>query len=142
MNVRWAQGCRRCFRCLGDIRGGCSQYRASSGLRAPSTSPLVSASFDVHIVTWVICFPGGPGSSQKALCRPQCWALSRRATQFRSVGVQGVQVRVRLGQVLSGPEALRAAPLRSALPTRLGQQPPLVSVVACHIFQERDLVSC
>lgn len=52
-------------------------------------------------------------------------------------------MRVHLGWVLSDPEAFLAGPLGSALLTSLGQRPPLVSVVACRIFQkERNLVSC
>lgn len=49
VHVRWVQGCWHCARCLGDIHGGYSQYRASSGLREPSRSPLVSTSFDFHM---------------------------------------------------------------------------------------------
>lgn len=52
-------------------------------------------------------------------------------------------MRVHLGWVQSDPKALLAGPLRSALPTSLGHWPPLVSVVACLVFQkEMNLVSC
>lgn len=52
-------------------------------------------------------------------------------------------MRVHLGWIQSDPEAFLAGPLRSALLTSLEQWPPLVSVVAYHVFQkEMNLVSC